>query len=333
MKLMNLGSVRSHQVVTLCLFVLPCTLSAHHSVTAFYDRSVTSEVEGTVESVFWRNPHIGITILVENDQGEEEEWVLQGGTYNDLVRRGFTKDMVQIGDRVRAVGAASRSGENAIFLNSLLAADGEEILAVFGLTAPATTAEPVAGESPTGIFRVWVNGGRLYQLRAPLALTPTAAAARAAWDPLTDDPGLRCEAPGMPNAILNPYPIEFVDEGDSIRLIIEEWDAVRVIHMNAEDDAQSRAPSPLGFSVGRWEGRTLVIETSRIDWSFLDDKGAPQSESVEIVERITLSDDETRIDHELSVTDPQNLLEPAVWDSFWVYEPGAKIHPFECALQ
>ena len=137
----------------------------------------------------------------------------------------------------------------------------------------------------------------------------------------------------MPNAILNPYPIEFIDEGDSIRLIIEEWDAVRVIHMNAEDDARSQAPSPLGYSVGRWQGRTLVIETNQIDWPFLDDKGAPQSERVEIVERITLSEDETRIDHELSVTDPQNLLEPAVWDSFWVYEPGAEIHPFECALQ
>ena len=48
MKLMNLVSVRSHQVMALCLFVLPCTLSAHHSVTAFYDPSVISEVEGTV---------------------------------------------------------------------------------------------------------------------------------------------------------------------------------------------------------------------------------------------------------------------------------------------
>jgi hypothetical protein len=137
----------------------------------------------------------------------------------------------------------------------------------------------------------------------------------------------------MPNAILNPYPIEFIDDGETISLRIEEWDAVRAIHMNGEADALNQTPSPLGYSVGRWEGRTLVISTTQIDWPFLDDKGAPQSEDVEIVERFTLSEDETRIDHEIVVTDPQYLAEPAIWDAFWVWKPGVRIRPFECTLR
>ena len=52
----------------------------------------------------------------------------------------------------------------------------------------------------------------------------------------------------------------------------------------------------LGYSVGRWEGRTLIVRTEDINYPYLDDLGTPQSEAVEIVERFTLSEDETRLD-------------------------------------
>ncbi len=326
--------LRWQLILTPCLLVLPFSLSAHHSIAAFYDRSVPAEVEGVVTSVFWRNPHIGITLLVENDRNEQEEWQLEGGTFNDLMRTGFEPESLNIGDRIRAIGGASRRGQNAIYMSSLVLPSGEEI-SLAGLGTATTTASAAArGEgSATSIFRVWSNGGALYQLRAPLALTPVARAAVTAWNPATEDPGLRCEAPGMPNAILNPYPIEFIDAGETIHLRIEEWDAIRAIHMNGDADAQSQTPNPLGYSVGRWEGSTLVIETTQIDWPYLDDKGAPQSENVEIVERFTLSEDETRIDHEIIVTDPLNLAEPAIWDAFWVWKPGVRIRPFECTLR
>ena len=320
-------------IAAMWLALLPAMVNAHHSVAAFYDRTVTSEVEGIVTSVFWRNPHIGITLQVENEQGEQEEWQLEGGTYNDLMRTGFQLDDLTIGDRIRALGGPSRRGQNALYLSRLVLADGEEI-SLTGLDAPTTAASAAATEetSATGIFRVWSNGGDLYQLRSPLSLTPAGQAALAAWDPVNDDPGLRCEAPGMPNAILNPYPIEFVDAGDTIELKIEEWDAIREIHMSA-DATVTGAPTPLGYSVGRWEGRSLVIETSRIDWPYVDDKGAPQSEDVAIVERFTLSENDTRIDHELIVTDPQYLAEPVIWDAYWVWKPGVEIRPFECTLR
>jgi hypothetical protein len=316
------------------LVLTAATSSAHHSVAVFYDRSVKTEVEGVVTSVFWRNPHIGITLLVENEQGEAEQWQLEGGTFNDLMRTGFDTDSLNIGDRIHAAGSASRRGENALYLDALTLSDGVEI-PLWG-TGTATTLASEASEdesSVTNIFRVWSNGGGLYSLRAPLALTPTAEAAIVAWDPLADDPGLRCEAPGMPNAILNPYPIEFVDAGDTIEIHIEEWDAVRTVYMNVGADEQVPAPSSLGYSVGRWEGSTLIVETSRINWPYLDDKGAPQSENVLIVERFTLSENDTRLVQEIVVTDPEYLVEPAIWDAVWAWKPGVQIRPFECTLR
>lgn len=96
---------------------------------------------------------------------------------------------------------------------------------------------------------------------------------------------------------------------------------------------QSATPSRQGYSVGRWEGRTLVVETSRVNAPFLDGSGTPQSEDVEMVERFSLSEDESRLDYEIVITDPQNLVEPAVWEGAWAWVPGADVKPFECTLR
>ena len=182
-----------------------------------------------------------------------------------------------------------------------------------------------------GIFRVWAREGLSgSRPRNPLSFTPVAVAARSAWDPLTDDPSLRCIAPGLPNAMLSPFPFEFIDEGDAIRLRVEEWDAVRTIHMGQNPEAVT--PSPLGYSVGRWEGRTLVVRTSRVNWPLLDGDGTPQSGDVQIVERFTISEDENRLDFEITATDPENLTEPAIWDARYIWNPGVDIKPFECAF-
>jgi hypothetical protein len=320
--------------IVLGLFLLPVAGFGHHSVAAFFDRSSQTEIEGVVSALFWRNPHVGITLLVENGQGAVEEWQLEGGTFNDLMRAGFDPGLLAVGDRLRVAGAPSRRGENAVYIDYLTLPNGAEF-DIRG-TGEATTIASRASQgdiSATGIFRVWSNSGTLYALRSPLALTSTARMAIAGWDPVRDDPGLRCEPPGMPNAILNPYPIEFVDLGESILIRIEEWDAVRTVHVDGGTGAEMPAPSAHGYSVGRWEGDTLIVETTQINWPYLDDKGAPQSENVSIVERFTLSDNNTRLSQQIVVIDPEYLTEPAIWDAEWVWKPGVRIRPFECTLR
>jgi len=338
----------SSPVAVLCLVLVPLSAPAHHSVTAFYDRDVEiSDVEGIVTSVFWKNPHVGLSLLVENEDGGQDEWQLEGGSVNTLIRRGFRQESVRIGDRVRGAGHPSRRNQHEIFVTNLLLPNGEEIIFTdvdvplrWTDPSPSSSAASLAVETTaidetaaTGIFRVWSYGGTIHRLRGPLSVTPAALAAKAGWDPLTDDPSLRCEAPGMPNANLNPYPIEFIDDGDAIRLRIEEWDATRVIHMDTDGASADRAESLLGYSVGRWEGRTLRIETTRVDAPYLDDAGTPQSANAQIVERFTLSEDENRLTYEVVVVDPQYLVAPAIWDASWIWRPGTEIMPFECTLR
>ncbi len=311
---------------------------AHHSITP-YDQNTFSELEGVISAIRWRNPHLGLRLMVENDTGEQEVWELEGDSVNAAARRGLTREGIRVGDRVRVAGWPSRRGRRELFAINILLPNGEETILTdidFPLRWTEERAIRTTDLTDTdlgrSIFRVW-SFGALYRPRMPFVLTPPAEAARSTWDPSTDMLALRCIAPGMPNAILNPYPIEFIDEGDQIRLEIEEWEATRMIDMTSRGIPADAPTSPLGYSVGRFEGNTLLIETARIDFPYLDDGGTPMSDQVEMVERFTVSEDGSRLNYKVSVTDPPNLVEPAIWDAAWSWVPGTEIRPYECDVE
>lgn len=319
----------------------PLGALAHHSVNAFFDQSRIIELNGSIVEVFWRNPHVGFTLDVQTRDGEQQ-WTLISSSINSLERNDITRDLFSVGDHVRVAGWPQRGDRKGMFITNFLMANGEEALMTATKPQPRRwTQTPSAvptlsqnAETPidTSIFRVWVRG-EAYRPRRPLRFTAAAEAARQRWDPLTDDPALRCIPPGMSNAILNPYPIEFIDEGDTIRLRLEEWQATRLIHMRNAPPAETMEASPLGYSVGHWEGRTLVIETNRVNWPYLDGDGTPQSENVRMIERFTVSEDGRRLDFELTVDEPLSLLEPAVWEAYWVWNPRVEIKPYECDFE
>ena len=85
-------------------------------------------------------------------------------------------------------------------------------------------------------------------------LTAAAAAARAAFDPLVDNPISECTPKGMPWIMNQPYPVEFTRDGDDILFHIEEYDLVRTVHMTPGAADDNVAPTLLGHSAGRWDG-------------------------------------------------------------------------------
>ena len=109
------------------------------------------------------------------------------------------------------------------------------------------------GADPSlGLFRVWSTDGSFLRTETRFLteggtldypLTDAARAAQAAWDPLDqDNPFLTCIPKGMPTIMQQPNPVEFIDEVDRIVLLMEEFDAMRVIHMNDDADGQDARP-------------------------------------------------------------------------------------------
>ena len=340
------------QRCALPFLILPGAALAHHSLLT-YDVDEIVEIEGEVTNVFWRNPHVQLTVRAVDDDGGERVWTVEGSPVNSMERAGIDQAVVSVGDYVSLAGHPSGLAEDELRLVLLTPAGGQTVLidadsaAALGLvsedslavrTGEATAAISADDLDVDGIFRVWTNRDRhwMQDVRGWWAkshpLTESAQASLDAWDPVTDDPAKQCIPAGMPEAMLMPFPIEFVDQGDIMVLNIEEWDNSRTIHLNADPDAEA-PPSRLGYSVGRWEDDTLIVETSRIDYPYFNDQGIPQSEALAMVERFTLSENGTKLDWTATVTDPETFTEPIIMPEFhWDWIPGQEIKPYNCVV-
>ena len=164
-------------------------------------------------------------------------------------------------------------------------------------------------------------------------MTPGARAALAAFDRTKDNPTANCTPKGMPTIMEAPYPIEFQQQsGGDIVLKIEEYDLHRTIHMTDGRRLGAVTPTPLGFSTGRWDGAALVVTTSRINWPYFSQLGIPQSPAVQVVERFVPTADGSRLDYEMTVTDPATFTKPVVLRQYWLYLPGVRLLPYECSV-
>ena len=85
-------------------------VAAHHSFAAEFDGNVPLLVSGTVIKVDWTNPHTYIFLEVENEAGDYEEWAFEMGSPNGLMRRGWTRNTLEIGTEVTISGTRARDG-------------------------------------------------------------------------------------------------------------------------------------------------------------------------------------------------------------------------------
>ncbi len=334
--------------VTLLLLVLvgPGLATAHHGSAYYYDVENLASIEGVIVSASWRNPHVMFELERTLADGSTELWEIESASWNGLQRVGIGRDDVPIGAHVTLTGALSRTGLPAMAAFIVTLDDGTEIpiwpqrarrmgQEVRRVAASATAIE-AARDAARNIYRVWarpgIDGQLLAELEPQLPYNDVALAAQADWDPLNDDPVLNCTPRGMPSIMNSPQPIQFLEQDDTILLRLEEWDGERIIHMNSDVDPASQPRSRMGFSTGTWENGTLVVTTSRLSDPYFDDHGTPQGQNASVVERFTLSADETRLDYEAIHTDPTIFNGPGRLTGYWDWVPGEEVKPYDCVV-
>jgi hypothetical protein len=131
--------------------------------------------------------------------------------------------------------------------------------------------------------------------------------------------------------MFDPVPMEIVNEGGRILIRIQEYDVERVIHMTAEAETVDPEPSPLGYSLGRWEGNTLVVTTTHVDWPQFDPYGTPQSDQTRYVERFSFSAEDEDLNYTFMATDPVMFTQPITFERSRPWTPGVELVPFNCA--
>lgn len=310
------GGIR---IAAFSLLWAPVFVSAHHSRAEFTNETV--EIEGVLTEVVWRNPHIALFLDVTAETGEVETWRVEGWTNpHGLEQNGVESSLFEIGKPLTVAGRPSRFRQTVLGTNALLANGSEAILAPN--VSPRWDAAAIVGAEPEsapsmvdadaenqGIFRAWYPAVSPMMLLRRFPFSQASIAARADWDPI-DNPLTRCEEPGMPMPLFHARPILFSALGKNIGMHISYFDIRRTIHMDASLNAHAQPQTHLGFSQGSWiDERTLEIETTRINYPYIDMDGSAQSQNVRVVERYSLSDDQTRLDFHLTIEDSWALTE------------------------
>ncbi len=324
------------------VLAVPALTLAHHGIGAQFDLSSSIELQGELERVLWRNPHVRLTLRVTNDAGGEEFWEVEAQSVSMLRQRDIVEVLLEEGDSISLVGNPAHGGATEIYVTNVLLPDGRELLfsqgaepywndAALGTTGPRFVREGDGTAPELGLFRPWTGASpqafyRGLPMESP-PLTEQALASAQAYDPVTDNAGTgECTPKGMPGIMSNPYPREFVDQGDTIVMRLEEYDTVRTIHMT---ETAPGAPSMLGHSVGRWDEDTLVVNTTHFGPQLFR-QGIWLSEDLEIIERITPSADGSRLHYEATATDPAAFVEPIEFSAQWIYVPGVTVEPYDC---
>jgi len=307
------------------------TLLAHHSV-AYYSTD-TIELNGEITAIQWQNPHISFALRTVDGGGAQKTWRLESSSIFLREKDGVTRDLFRVGDRVQVFGRTSSHDASRLLVTNMLLPDGREA-PLWPNTGPHfvsadkwIAAKPQlvdAAAENRGIFRVWrPNQASL----ASLPYTETAIAARKSFDMLAA--AERCGPEGLPRIMITLFPYEFVDRGNEILVRAELYDTERIVHMDRTAPPADEPHSVLGYSVGEWIDGTLVIRTSLIDWPYFDQIGTPLSENVRVEERYKLADDQTRLDVEITVTDPTTFESPAVIRNSWLAY-GDTIRRYDC---
>jgi hypothetical protein len=151
-----------------------------------------------------------------------------------------------------------------------------------------------------------------------------------AADWLTLDPEVRCYMPGVPRATYMPHPFQIVQSTNTILISYEFASASRIVHM--KDVGPAPLDSWMGWSRGRWEGDTLVVDVTGLnDQTWFDRAGNFHSDALHVVERYTRVAPDHLL-YEATIEDPKVFTRP--WKmSMPLYrriEKNAQLFEYKC---
>lgn len=180
-----------------------------------------------------------------------------------------------------------------------------------------------------------INGVGDFEKTAPF--TPEARAKLAEYhalvDPTGDTPGGYCVPHGMPLAVFlgGGYPVEFIQRPEQLTIVYETHNEVRRVFLDGRQiDPADILPSRGGMSWGRWEGDTLVVETTGLQESI--DQPTAHGENARIIERYTpyTRDGLRRLRVQVTIEDPEFYTEPPTLEREYTELQNGRMLDYDC---
>jgi hypothetical protein len=146
----------------------------------------------------------------------------------------------------------------------------------------------------------------------------------------SNDPNFSCLPPGVPNIYTHAYPVEFLQVPGRTIMFFEYGHFVRQIFTDGREHVKDANPTWMGDSTGKWEGDTLVIDSTGFnDKTWLDVTGHPHSEALHIVERMRRADHDT-LTIDITIDDPQAYTKPLKTQRKYILKPDWNIMEYIC---
>ncbi len=161
------------------------------------------------------------------------------------------------------------------------------------------------------------------------------AAYQALVQPTGDTPGGHCLGTGMPGSMLGSggYPMEIHQRPEQLIIVYEAHNEIRRVYLGSRIVPEAdRLPGRNGHSTGRWEGDTLVVETTHLVEQV--DQRYAHSDQARIVERYRLTtgaNGQRVLMAQMTMTDPLFYTEPFTIEKRWAAVPNGHLLPYECA--
>ena len=122
---MRVKVILAATAVAVALAAVPVV--AHHAFSAEFDADQPLHLEGVVVKMEWINPHAWLHLEVTNDDGSTTVWMVEGGTPNTLLRRGFSRDSLLPGIEIIVDGYQAKDGSNKGNGRDLTYRDGRKL--------------------------------------------------------------------------------------------------------------------------------------------------------------------------------------------------------------
>jgi len=341
-----------HRLLTASILgaLISLPASAHHSFNMF-DQTKKVEITGTMADFQWTNPHVWAEVDVPGENGEVTRWGIEFTSRVHLTRRGWTNTTLKPGDAVTFTLSPYRDGRPGGRFWTVTLPTGETLrdpgaqreyetslgateLSVDPASQPQddVTARRAAAlqvdrskfsyadlDKLPDLGGIWHpafgrTGGTEPKLKGEYLAAYEAYQAAAAADPSFEDVGRgsNCEPLGMPGMMTMPYSLEFLVTPGKITVQQEALMQLRRIFTDGRALPTNPEPTYFGYSVGHWEGGTLVVETvGTRPGQRLGTQGITNGPNLKITERIYLDREDSDVLHlDFTYEDPDALAEP-----------------------
>jgi hypothetical protein len=333
------------------LFTAPLVFTQSPSVIT-YDSTRQVKLEGPVTRIDWTNPRAFLHVTVKDATGLTSSWAIEFGNPLELERDGWKPGSLNIGDVVTVDGVPARGDDRQAFAKSVVhKASGKRLFAPPARRADASAGGaaprwpnshvrlgPAPGRKgywgPPSVRTLVENSaakipmteeGLLLNISDADRVAPFKPWAKAVYERrqrtlLRDDPMLRCLPPGGPRQFLSLPGFQFVEQPDLGRIMVLLGGGNRNWRMIYTDGRPQTPPAELvltyyGNSVGKWDGDTLVVDSTGFNEKFwLTSGGLPHTEALHLVERFSRPDAGT-LRYDVTVDDPRTYTRP--WTGGW----------------